>query len=100
VAAAVGLSRAHFFALFQQHTQVTPLVYANVLRFEAALQLLSHTDSPVALVGSMVGFSTPGHFARFFRQNLGITPTGYRRAVNLFEPNAARLHATQHGSLL
>ena len=32
-----GLSRAHFFALFQRDTQVTPLVYANVLRFEAAV---------------------------------------------------------------
>jgi len=27
-------------------------------------------------------------FPRFFRQHLGITPTEYRRAVNLFEPPA------------
>lgn len=81
-----GLSRAHFFALFQRDTQVTPLVYANVLRFEAAVKRLSHGTEPVAHVAYDLGFSAPGHFARFFRQHLGITPTEYRRVVNLFEP--------------
>ena len=81
-----GLSRAHFFALFQRDTQVTPLVYANVLRFEAAVQRLSKGQEPVSAVAHELGFSAPGHFARFFRQHLGITPTDYRRAVNLFEP--------------
>jgi len=100
VAAAVGLSRAHFFALFQHDTQVTPLVYVNVLRFEAAVQLLSHTDSPVSGVANTLGFSAPGHFARFFRQHLGITPTEYRRAVNLFEPGEASVKPTEPGSLL
>ena len=81
-----GLSRAHFFALFQRDTQVTPLVYANVLRFEAAVQRLSRGQEPVSAVAHELGFSAPGHFARFFRQHLGITPSDYRRAVNLFEP--------------
>ena len=81
-----GLSRAHFFALFQRDTQVTPLVYSNVLRFEAAVRRLSQGSEPVAGVAFDLGFSASGHFARFFRQHLGITPTEYRRVVNLFEP--------------
>lgn len=86
-----GLSRAHFFALFQRDTQVTPLVYANVLRFEAAVNRLSSGHDAVAAVAQDLGFSAPGHFSRFFRQHLGITPSDYRRVVNLFEPrNAAR----------
>lgn len=32
LARVAGLSRAHFFAVFQQHTRVTPHVYANTLR--------------------------------------------------------------------
>ena len=86
VAAATGLSRAHFFHLFQRDTQVTPLVYANVLRFEAAIERLTHSQEPVAEVSDRLGFSAPGHFSRFFRAHLGITPTDYRRKVNLFEP--------------
>jgi AraC family transcriptional regulator len=81
-----GLSRAHFFALFQRDTQVTPLVYANVLRFEAAIRRLTSGNEPVGDVAQDLGFSAPGHFSRFFRQHLGITPSDYRRKVNLFEP--------------
>ncbi|MFM2051780.1 MAG: hypothetical protein RL682_2271 [Pseudomonadota bacterium] len=86
LAAHSGLSRAHFFTLFHRDTQVTPLVYANVLRFEAAVERLSHSNAPVGDVSHDLGFSASGHFARFFRQHLGITPTDYRRVVNLYEP--------------
>jgi len=86
LAAATGLSRAHFFTLFQRDTRVTPLVYANVLRFEAAVQRLTHSQEPVGDVSHELGFSAPSHFSRFFRAHLGITPSDYRRKVNLFEP--------------
>ena len=83
-----GLSRGHFFALFQRDTHVTPLVYANVLRFEAAVLRLSKGREPLNTIADDLGFSAPGHFSRFFRQQLGITPSDYRRVVNLFEPPA------------
>lgn len=88
LASFAGLSRAHFFSLFHRDTHVTPLVYANVLRFEAAVDRLSHSSEPVGDVGHSLGFTASSHFARFFRQHLGITPTDYRRAVNLYEPPA------------
>lgn len=86
LATRAGLSRAHFFKLFQRDTHVTPMVYANVLRFEAAVQRLTQSVEPVGQVAHDLGFSAPGHFSRFFRQHLGITPSDYRRVVNLFEP--------------
>ena len=86
LAAQSGLSRAHFFTLFQRDTQVTPLVYANVLRFEAAIRQLTEQRAPVGDVAHSLGFSVPSHFARFFRQHLGITPSDYRRVVNVFDP--------------
>ncbi len=86
LAEATSLSRAHFFTLFQRDTQVTPLVYANVLRFESAVEQLTQTTVAVGDMADSLGFSAPGHFSRFFRAHLGITPSDYRRAVNLFEP--------------
>jgi AraC family transcriptional regulator len=83
-----GLSRAHFFTLFQRDTHVTPMVYANVLRFEAAVKRLTQGGEPVGDLAHDLGFAEPGHFSRFFRQHLGITPSEYRRVVNLFEPPA------------
>lgn len=91
IAAEIGLSRSRFFSLFQRDTQVTPLVYANVLRFESAIDQLSKTTRPVSAVADSLGFSVPGHFARFFRQHLGITPTEYRRVVNLYDPETQSL---------
>jgi len=93
LAVRAGVSRAHFFALFQRDTQVTPLVYANVLRFEAAVERLTHSNESLGELAHDLGFSAPGHFSRFFRQHLGITPSDYRRVVNLFEPPAAAVSA-------
>jgi AraC-like DNA-binding protein len=86
IAVQVGLSRAHFFTLFQRDTHLTPLVYANVLRFEKAVARLSKSREALGDVAHDLGFAAPSHFARFFRQHQGVTPSAYRRAVNLFEP--------------
>lgn len=83
LAAATGLSRAHFFALFQRDTRVTPHVYANVLRFEEAVTRLALTEHSIGDVAHDLGFSEPSHFSRFFRAHLGITPSDYRRKVDL-----------------
>jgi AraC-like DNA-binding protein len=88
LASRVGLSRAHFFSLFQRETRITPLVYANVLRVEAAIRQLAEGHQPVSDIAASLGFSAPGHFSRFFRQHLGITPSEYRTRVNLFVPPA------------
>jgi len=96
LAGEAGLSRAHFFSLFQRETQTTPLVYANVLRIEAAIRRLTEQQQSVTDISYALGFSAPGHFSRFFRQHIGITPTEYRSRVNLFRPdNAGQLHSAE-----
>jgi AraC-like DNA-binding protein len=80
-----GLSRAHFFALFHRCTGVTPNVYFNVLRMEKAIQDLSASGDSLTSISYDLGFSAPPHFTRFFRQHLGITPSEYRRVVELYD---------------
>lgn len=81
----VGLSRAHFYTLFLRDTRVTPLVYSNVLRFEAAVKQLSQSRESVSDIAYDLGFSASGHFSRFFREHLGITPRDYRQKVSLLD---------------
>ena len=81
----VGLSRAHFYTLFLRDVGVSPLVYANVLRFEAAVKRLSLNKEAVADIAHDLGFSASSHFSRFFREHLGITPRDYRQKVSLFD---------------
>lgn len=82
LAARSGLSRAHFFALFRRCMNLSPAVYANTLRMEAAIAGLGEQARPIADLSGRLGFSAQGHFTRFFRHHLGITPSEYRRKAS------------------
>ena len=86
VAAQSGLSRAHFFTLFRRSTKLTPSVYVNVLRMESAIRNLTARQSTLADISLDMGFSAQPHFTRFFRDHLGITPSEYRKKVDLVDP--------------
>lgn len=86
LAAQCGLSRAHFFALFRRSTNLTPNVYANVLRMESAIRNLTASNVSLAEISLDVGFSAQAHFTRFFREHLGTTPSEYRRVVDVIDP--------------
>lgn len=84
IASKAGLSRAHFFTLFRHCTNLTPMLYINVLRMEAAMDGLAGSEVPVGQLAYRLGFSAQSHFTRFFRHHLGITPTDYRRKANVY----------------
>ncbi|MBR8159299.1 helix-turn-helix transcriptional regulator [Burkholderia cenocepacia] len=86
LAAQCGLSRAHFFALFRRSTNLTPNVYANVLRMESAIHNLTASNVSLADISLDIGFSAQAHFTRFFREHLGTTPSEYRRVVDVIDP--------------
>ena len=73
-----GLSRAHFFRLFEQATQVPPRVFLNVLRLERAVAALVQGEAPIGEIGEQAGFSAAPHFTRFFRDHAGATPSEFR----------------------
>ena len=83
VARSAGLSRAHLFRLFQSTLGITPALYFNVLRMEAAFGDLADAEHSITDISARLGFAAPSHFTRFFRHNQGVTPTEYRRVVNL-----------------
>jgi AraC-like DNA-binding protein len=73
-----GLSRAHFYRLFDRSTRVTPNVYRNVLRMELAVNAVVHSSDGFAGISERLGFSAPAHFSRFFRDHAGVTPREFR----------------------
>lgn len=80
-AAAANMSRAQFYSRFKQCTTLTPHVFANLLRIEAAIAGLVQPEPPIEDLSEELGFSAPSNFARFFHQRTGITPSEYRRNV-------------------
>ncbi|OYX79657.1 MAG: AraC family transcriptional regulator [Bradyrhizobium sp. 35-63-5] len=78
-----GLSRAHFYRLFERSTRMTPHVYLNLLRMELAVKSVVHTGESLAAVGNTLGFSNQGHFTRFFRDHAGVSPSEFRNVARL-----------------
>jgi len=77
----VGLSRSHFFKLFHQQTGFSPLMFVNAHRMETAIAGITQRDISLINLAFDLGFSTHGNFTRFFRQQVGVTPSKFQRAT-------------------
>ncbi len=82
-ASSAGLSRAHFFRLFQSSIGVPPKVYLNVVRMEQAVDAVLHQNVSVGEISERLGFAEPAHFTRFFRNHAGVGPREFRNVSRL-----------------
>src|ERR1700744_3665119 len=87
MAAAAGLSRAHFSREFRRAFGESPHGYLLARRLERAAALLRNTDRNVAEVCLDVGLTSVGSFTTSFKRTFGKTPTEYRES---FPPPAAQ----------
>jgi AraC-like DNA-binding protein len=87
MAAAAGLSRAHFSREFRKAFGETPHAYLLTRRLERAAALLRTTDRPIADICFSVGLSSIGSFTTSFTRMFGASPAAYRAS---FPPAAAR----------
>jgi transcriptional regulator GlxA family with amidase domain len=78
-----GLSRAHFFRLFEESIGVPPKVYMNVIRMERAMELVLNRPKTLCAISSELGFAEPAHFTRFFRNHAGVSPREFRNVSRL-----------------
>jgi AraC-like DNA-binding protein len=78
-----GLSRAHFFRLFESSIGVPPKVYLNVVRMEQAVDALLNQSASVCGISNQLGFTEPAHFTRFFRNHAGVSPREFRNVSRL-----------------
>jgi AraC-like DNA-binding protein len=80
MAAAAGLSKAHFSREFRRTFGESPYVYLLTRRLERAAALLRNTDHSVAEICLEVGLQGVGSFTTSFKRMYGVTPTAYRAA--------------------
>ncbi len=57
---------------------MSPKQYLTKLKIKKARELLLHTDHPIYIVANSVGFTDPLAFSKFFRREMGISPSDYR----------------------
>jgi AraC-like DNA-binding protein len=80
LAAAAGLSRAHFSREFRRAFGESPHAYLSTRRLERAASLLRTTDRSVADICLSVGLQGIGSFTTSFTRTFGVSPTAYRAA--------------------
>jgi AraC-like DNA-binding protein len=86
LAAAAGLSRAHFSREFARAFGEPPHAYLLTRRLERAAALLRTTDHSVAEICLAVGLQSVGSFTTSFTRTYGEPPNAYRKR---FPPAAA-----------
>lgn len=79
LASEVGLSPFHFSRAFKQSVGVPPHRYRTKLRVETACRLLETTDAPITDIAFQVSYESSQALARIFVQEMGITPSQWRR---------------------
>ncbi|HEX6928666.1 MAG TPA: helix-turn-helix domain-containing protein [Gammaproteobacteria bacterium] len=83
-----GLPARTFKRRFANATGLTPIRYVQQLRIDAAKRRLERTDAPVDAIAFQVGYENAAFFRRLFRRITGISPSAYRRKLQL--PGYAR----------
>jgi AraC-like DNA-binding protein len=81
LAAAAGLSRAHFSREFRRSFGESPHAYLLTRRLERAASLLRNSDRSVADICFSVGLQSVGSFTTSFTRTFGCSPTAYRAAA-------------------
>ena len=95
LAAAAGLSRAHFSRMFTRTFGESPRSYLQTRRLERAAALLRYTDRSVADIAVMVGLRSVGSFTTTFGRVYGVPPAAYRASLP-----PASVHARVPGCIL
>jgi transcriptional regulator GlxA family with amidase domain len=78
LASTAGLSMSHFARAFKQSQGVPPHEYLVRCRVRRVQELLATTDLPLSEIARASGFSDQSHCTRRFREQVGVTPSGYR----------------------
>ncbi len=77
----MNVSPGHFCRLFKQYTMKTPIQYINYYRLSKAMELLQTTDRKILDIALDTGFNSMSYFINVFRENMGCTPSEYRKRI-------------------
>jgi YesN/AraC family two-component response regulator len=73
------INQDYLIRCFRQELGITPGTYLVRWRIKQAKELLENTDKGVTAIALDVGFSSQSYFSRVFKDQVGISPTAFRR---------------------
>lgn len=92
VAAAIGTNRTYLARSIKSATGMTFSEYITTLRTSYAAKLLTTSDEPLDLIGTLVGFRSKSSYYRAFASAYGCSPSEYRK-------NSVCLHTLENAPI-
>ena len=83
-----GMSVKQLNAATTRMVGLTAYSCVQQLTAQCAAAVLAATDAPIADIVVRLGYSSPTFFTRFFRENMGCTPTAWRKQQAVATPGA------------
>ena len=81
VTASIPISYSHLARLFSQYLHTSISQYILRVKIDRALHLLVSTEMGVNDIAKQVGFSSPSHFSRTFKEMVGYSPGRYLKYI-------------------
>ncbi len=79
IAAALGISRNHFFKVFKQATGISPQKYLISYRLNKATELLKEQKYTQKEIALRIGYPDVYTFSRMFKKKYGVSPGKYAK---------------------
>lgn len=77
------LSKSYINAIFQKHTQHTPIEFFLNLKMKEACNRLRASNIPIYQIAKDLGYDDPYYFSRLFKRVIGTSPKNYRNSPYL-----------------
>lgn len=75
----VGINKYYLIRLFKQKTGLSPIDYLIHVRLAEAEKLLAKSNVTISKISDLVGFHSPSHFSKSFKESNHCTPSAYRK---------------------
>lgn len=79
-----GLSEPQFRRIFEDHINMTPMDYLNLIRIQKACKLMRKSDVSMEIIAAECGFPSISTFTRNFRKFLDTTPYQWKQSRENF----------------
>ncbi len=76
IAAQLGYNTNYYIKVFSEAMGISPQVYLDHFRLRKAIELLIK-NYPIQEIAGCVGYSDSKSFSRFFKKNIGVSPSKY-----------------------
>ena len=81
IATTVGVHPVHLAQAFRRFYHSTVGEYVRAQRIEFACRELTFSETPLAEIARLAGFADQSHFARTFKQRVGVPPSRFRETA-------------------